>query len=74
MLINNGTFFGRTIQAARVTKLYRTSLVRKNSKYCDNRVTVGEDLQLTFSVLATLSGSVSFRIIIRIITGSTRAP
>lgn len=51
VLINNGTFFGRTIQAARVTKLYRTSLVRKNSKYCDNRVTVGEDLQLTFSVL-----------------------
>lgn len=51
ILINNGSFFGRTIQAARVTKLYRTSLVRKNMKYCDNRVTIGEDLQLTFSFL-----------------------
>jgi len=50
-LINNGSFFGRTIQAARVTKLYRTELVRKNMKYCDNQVSIGEDLQLTFSFM-----------------------
>ncbi len=59
VLINNGSFFGRTIQAARVTKLYRRSLVKKNMKYCDNRVTVGEDLQLTFSFLCDAE-SVSF--------------
>lgn len=51
ILINNGSFFGRTIQAARVTKLYRTDIVRKNMKYCNNKVMIGEDLQLTFSVL-----------------------
>lgn len=58
-MINNGSFFGRTIQAARVTKLYRTDLVRKNMKYCDNRVSIGEDLQLTFSFLCDAQ-SISF--------------
>lgn len=58
-LINNGSFFGRTIQAARVTKLYRRSLVEKNMKYCDNRVSIGEDLQLTFSFMCDAQ-SISF--------------
>lgn len=50
-LINDGYFFGRTLQPARVTKLFRTELLRANAKYCDERVSVGEDLQLTFPAL-----------------------
>jgi len=50
-LLNDGRFFGRTWQPARVTKLFRTELVRKNMQYCDERVAVGEDMQLTFPVL-----------------------
>ena len=49
-LLNDGYFFGRTLQAARVTKLIRTELLRENAKYCDERVSVGEDLQITFPV------------------------
>ena len=50
-LINDGYFFGRTLQPARVTKLFRTELLRANVKYCDDRVAVGEDMQLTFPVI-----------------------
>ena len=50
-LLNDGYFFGRTLQPARVTKLIRTELLRANVKYCDNCVAVGEDLQITFPVL-----------------------
>lgn len=50
-LINDGSFFGRTLQSARVTKLFRTDLIRRNMKYCDDRVSLGEDMQITFSVL-----------------------
>ena len=49
-LINDGYFFGRTLQPARVTKLFRTELLRENVKYCDERVALGEDLQITFPV------------------------
>lgn len=50
-LLNDGYFFGRTLQPARVTKLIRTELLRANVKYCDDCVAVGEDLQITFPVL-----------------------
>lgn len=50
-LLNDGSFFGRTIQAARVTKLFRRNIVLDNLKYCSESVSVGEDLQLTFSTL-----------------------
>ncbi len=50
-LINDGYFFGRTLQPARVTKLFRTELLRKNVQFCDDKVAVGEDLQITFPVL-----------------------
>ncbi len=49
-LLSDGRFFGRTLQPARVTKLFRTELLRANVKYCDDRVSLGEDLQLTFPV------------------------
>ena len=50
-LINDGYFFGRTLQPARVTKLFRTELLRANVQFCDDKVAVGEDLQITFPVL-----------------------
>lgn len=50
-LINDGHFFGRTLQPARVTKLYKRQLVLENMELCNERVSVGEDLQLTLPVL-----------------------
>ena len=50
-LINDGRFFGRMLQPARVTKLYRRELVEKNMTLCDERVSVGEDMQLTLPAL-----------------------
>lgn len=50
-LINDGHFFGRMLQPARVTKLYRRELVEKNMPLCKEEVTVGEDMQLTLPAL-----------------------
>lgn len=50
-LINDGRFFGRTLQPARVTKLYRRELVEQNMDLCREEVTVGEDMQLTLPVM-----------------------
>lgn len=51
VLINDGSFFGRMLQPARVTKLYRRELVENNLIYCKEEVTVGEDLQLTLPAI-----------------------
>lgn len=51
ILINDGYFFGRTWQPSRVTKLFRMELLQANLRYCDERVALGEDMQLTFPVL-----------------------
>ena len=51
VLINDGRFFGRMLQPARVTKLYRRELVEKNMALCEERVSVGEDMQLTLPAL-----------------------
>ena len=50
-LINDGHFFGRMLQPARVTKLYRKELVDRNMPLCKEEVSVGEDLQLTLPAL-----------------------
>ena len=50
-LINDGRFFGRMLQPARVTKLYRRALVEKNMGLCHESVSVGEDMQLTLPAL-----------------------
>ena len=50
-LINDGRFFGRMLQPARVTKIYRRELVEKNMTCCKEEVSVGEDMQLTLPVL-----------------------
>lgn len=50
-LLSDGSFFGRTIQPARVTKLYKRQILMDNMKYCSDLVSIGEDLQITFPVL-----------------------
>lgn len=50
VLINDGRFFGRKLQPARVTKLYRKELVDENMSLCKEEVSVGEDMQLTLPV------------------------
>lgn len=50
-LINDGRFFGRMLQPARVTKLYRKELVKNNMSLCKEEVSVGEDMQLTLPAL-----------------------
>lgn len=50
-LINDGRFFGRAIQPARVTKLYRRQLLEENLWLCSDQVSVGEDMQITLPVL-----------------------
>lgn len=51
VLLNDGSFIGRTIQPSRVTKLFRRELVEKNMELWDERVTVGEDLQMVFGAV-----------------------
>ncbi len=36
-LINDGYFFGRTLQPARVTKLFRAKLLLQNVQFCDDQ-------------------------------------
>lgn len=50
-LLNDGSFIGRTIQPSRVTKLFRRKLVEENLGLWDDRVTVGEDLQMVFAAV-----------------------
>ncbi len=50
-LLSDGSFFGRTIQPARVTKLYKRTILLDNMRYCSESVSIGEDLQITFPVL-----------------------
>ncbi len=49
VLLNDGSFIGRTLQPSRVTKLFRRELVERNLPLWDERVTVGEDLQMVFA-------------------------
>ncbi len=50
-LLNDGSFIGRTIQPSRVTKLFRRKLVEQNLDLWDERVSVGEDLQMVFAAV-----------------------
>ncbi|MDO4261926.1 MAG: glycosyltransferase family 2 protein [Eubacteriales bacterium] len=48
-LLNDGSFIGRRLQPSRVTKLFCRRLVEDNLELWDDRVTVGEDLQMVFA-------------------------
>lgn len=47
--LNDGSFIGRWIQPSRVTKLFRKSLVLQNLELWDEKVSIGEDLQMVFA-------------------------
>lgn len=51
VLLNDGSFIGRTIQPSRVTKLFRKKVVEQNMELWDDRVNVGEDLQMVFAAV-----------------------
>lgn len=51
VLLNDRSFIGRMIQPSRVTKLFRRRLVENNLVLWDDRVTVGEDLQMVFAAV-----------------------
>ena len=46
-LINDGSFLGRHLQPNRVTKLVRSTLVKKNLEMCADEVSIGEDYQFS---------------------------
>lgn len=50
-LLNDGSFIGRRLQPSRVTKLFRKKLVEENLDLFEERVTVGEDLQMVFAAV-----------------------
>lgn len=49
-LLNDGSFMGRKLQPNRVSKLVRRELILECMELCDDRVTVGEDFQFSFSI------------------------
>ncbi|MFG6332760.1 MAG: glycosyltransferase [Lachnospiraceae bacterium] len=51
VLLNDGGFIGRGLQPSRVTKLFRKKVVEANLELWDERVTVGEDLQMVFAAI-----------------------
>lgn len=51
VLLNDGSFIGRSLQPSRVTKLFRRHVVEKNLDLWDDHVTVGEDLQMVFAAV-----------------------
>lgn len=51
VLLNDGSFIGRTVQPSRVTKLFKKELVEQNLELWEDRVTVGEDLQMVFAAV-----------------------
>ena len=51
VLLNDGSFIGRSLQPSRVTKLFKKSLVEQNLELWEERVSVGEDLQMVFAVI-----------------------
>lgn len=45
----DGSFDSRAIPASRCMKLYRRVIVEENMKYCNEQVSIGEDLVITFA-------------------------
>lgn len=51
VLLNDGSFMGRSLQPNRVSKLVKRRLILENMDLCDNSVSVGEDFQFSFSMI-----------------------
>lgn len=52
ILINDGSFMGRGIQACRYTKLVKRELVIEQMPLCSNQISIGEDLQFTLCMFS----------------------
>lgn len=50
-MISFGKMFERWVSPNRVTKLFRRELILNNLKYCDERISVGEDMVVSFSCM-----------------------
>ncbi len=50
-LISKGTMLDRGLAPNRVTKLFKAELLRNNVAFCDERVSLGEDLVTTFACM-----------------------
>jgi glycosyltransferase involved in cell wall biosynthesis len=48
-IINDGNFLGRKLSPNRVTKLFKRELLENNLIYCDDNISLGEDLVTCFS-------------------------
>lgn len=51
VLLNNGTYLGRSITPHRWGKLFRKELLLNNLKYCDSRVSYGDDVNIFFPAI-----------------------
>ncbi|NLL79467.1 MAG: glycosyltransferase family 2 protein [Clostridiales bacterium] len=51
VLLNDGSFMGRSLQPNRVSKLVKRKLILDNMDLCDNCVSVGEDFQFSLSII-----------------------
>ncbi len=49
--ISNGTMLNRGLSPNRVTKIFKRELLLKNLEYCDERISLGEDMLPTFSCI-----------------------
>ena len=48
-LINDGTFMGRGLIPSRVVKIFKREIVETSLMYCEDSVSLGEDLVMTFA-------------------------
>ncbi|WP_223592361.1 glycosyltransferase family 2 protein [Neobacillus bataviensis] len=48
-IINDGSYLGRRLSPNRVTKLFKRELIENNLQFCDDRISLGEDLITCFS-------------------------
>lgn len=51
VVINNGTFMGRSIIPSRVVKIFRREIVENAMLYCDDNISMGEDMVMNFASL-----------------------
>ena len=51
VLINDGKYLSRGIRICRWAKMIKTDLIRKCVKYCNPKITIGEDLNIMFPLI-----------------------
>ena len=51
IMVSNGTMLNRGLSPNRVTKLFKKELLLNNLEFCDERISLGEDLVTTFACM-----------------------